>query len=250
VASATAGSLVGGAWLAVARAPLAHVRAARLLPRSSRPGAGPAHVGRADGAKGPWSTSAVTSVCVLAGMVIALVRGGVSGLLVGALAAAALLRWLRRLEPGAARRRRLRLVADLPWAADLLAAAVEGGAPLDGSVRAVAEAVGGPLGVELRSVAAALALGAPPELAWWGAEASLHPVGRSFVRAAEHGTPPAEHIARLAEDLRTRAQVESAAALRAAGVHALAPLGACFLPAFLLLAVLPMVAGVASQLLG
>ena len=41
----------------------------------------------------------------------------------------------------------------------------------------------------------------------------------------------------------------AAVAQRAAGVGALAPLGACFLPAFLLLAVLPMVAGVATTIL-
>jgi pilus assembly protein TadC len=74
-------------------------------------------------------------------------------------------------------------------------------------------------------------------------------VGRTFIRAAEHGTPAAEHIGRLADELRSAARAESTARLRAAGVQALAPLGACFLPAFVLLAVVPMVVGVAAGLL-
>ena len=70
-----------------------------------------------------------------------------------------------------------------------------------------------------------------------------------MVIAGERGTPAADQLARLAEDQRAAARATSAAAVRAAAVQALAPLGACFLPAFVLLAVLPMVSGIAGQLL-
>jgi Flp pilus assembly protein TadB len=250
VISLAAGLFAGATLLTAwpARAPAVLGRLTRLAPDA---GGGPtARPGGSSGPAPPSGRPATAGVAFLLGGVVALVSGGVTGVLLGGLTAGLLLRWLRSLEPAQARRRRLLLVADLPWAADLLAAAVEGGAPLDGALRAVAEALGGPLGAELRSVAAALELGAAPELAWSAVDSAAAAVGRSFVRAAEHGTPPAELIARLADDLRAAARAESSAALRAAGVRALAPLGACFLPAFLLLAVLPMVAGVATQLLG
>jgi hypothetical protein len=55
---------------------------------------------------------------------------------------------------------------------------------------------------------------------------------------------------RLAEDLRrdTRAQLESRA--RAVGVKAALPLGVCLLPAFVLVGVVPLVAGSVSVLIG
>jgi Flp pilus assembly protein TadB len=251
-AAAAAGLLAGAALLTVCQPPTGFGRLTRLgslgsgaaaLPGARRPR--PARAARATRSR----RSATAFVAVLGGAVVALVLGGVAGLLLGGLVAGLLLRWLRSLEPAQARRRRMRLARDLPWAADLLAAAVEGGAPVDGALRAVAEALGGPLGAELRSVAAALELGAAPGLAWSGVDPSVSGVRRAFVRAVEHGTPPADLVGRLADDLRAATRAQSAAALRTAGVRALAPLGACFLPAFLLLAVLPMVAGVAVQLL-
>jgi Flp pilus assembly protein TadB len=189
------------------------------------------------------------TVAGLAGVALALAVGGPLGPLIGCGAALVLVRWLRGLDSAGLRRRRERMNRDLPWAADLLAVAVGGGAPLDRALRCTAEALGGPLGEELRGVAAALELGAPPALAWAGTDPLLHAVGRSFARAAEHGTPAAQFVGRLADDVRAQARAESAAAVHTAGVRALAPLGLCFLPAFLLLAVLPLVAGVGSTLL-
>ena len=152
-------------------------------------------------------------------------------LLLGALVAALLERWLRRLEPAHVRARRVRLSRELPWAADLLAAAVAGGASPEGALAAVAQATGPPLGEQLRAVSAAVQLGAHPRLAWSTADPALATLGRSMVRAGERGTPAADQLARLAEDLRAESRATSAAAVRAAAVQALAPLGACFLPA-------------------
>jgi hypothetical protein len=57
-------------------------------------------------------------------------------------------------------------------------------------------------------------------------------------------------LARLGEDLRAgrRAAVEER--VRRIEVRAAVPLGACLLPAFVLLAVVPLVAGSVSSLLG
>ena len=169
--------------------------------------------------------------------------GGLVGLLLGVLVAAFLDRWLRGLEPADVRARRVHLTRELPWVGDLLAAAVAGGASPEGALAAVAQVTGPPLGEQLRAVTAAVQLGASPPLAWSNADPALAALGRSMIRAGERGTPAAEELSRLAEDLRAAARTTSAAAVRAAAVHALAPLGACFLPAFLLLAVLPMVSG-------
>ena len=197
---------------------------------------------------GAWARGRALA-CLLAGSVTALVVRGVLGILLGATVGVLLERWLRRLEPAHARLRGAQVTRELPWVADLLAAAVAGGASPEGALAAVAHATGPPLAEELRAVTAAIHLGAAPRAAWSTAAPELGPLGRSMVIAGERGTPAADQLARLAEDQRAAARASSAAAVRAAAVQALAPLGACFLPAFVLLAVLPMVSGIAGQLL-
>lgn len=83
------------------------------------------------------------------------------------LAAALLARYLLgRLEPPAVAKRRARLAADLPVAADLLAACHSAGSTPAAATAAVGEAVGGPLGAALHRVVALLRLGADPVDAW------------------------------------------------------------------------------------
>ena len=65
----------------------------------------------------------------------------------------------------------------------------------------------------------------------------------------ETGAPLSSVLARIAEDMRRDRQVAVEVAARSAGVKAVAPLAACFLPAFLLLGVVPVVAALASSLL-
>ena len=60
------------------------------------------------------------------------------------------------------RKRRLQEAADLPLAADLLAAAMRAGAPVDRSVLAVAEALDGPLAGRSARVGRTLLLGGGP----------------------------------------------------------------------------------------
>ena len=54
----------------------------------------------------------------------------------------------------------------------------------------------------------------------------------------------------LAAESRASARAETEAAVRRAGVWVLAPLGACFLPAFVCLGVVPMVLGIAGDVFG
>ncbi|MFL5912184.1 MAG: type II secretion system F family protein [Gaiellaceae bacterium] len=187
----------------------------------------------------------------MAGFVCALLVGGPLGWTAGLLVAVIGVRILGRLEPRAVRARRARIVADLPTAIDLLAACLRGGGAWHESVEAVADAVGGPLGTELAQVAARIRLGADPAEEWLnlGREPALSPLGRAAARAADGGAPVAATLARLARDQRRAARAAAAARARTAGVRAVAPLGLCFLPAFVLLGIVPAVAGIARNVL-
>ncbi|WP_246236488.1 type II secretion system F family protein [Actinomadura chibensis] len=134
---------------------------------------------------------------------------------------------------------------------DLLAACLRGGAPWHEAVAAVADAVDGPLGDELRTVSVQIHLGADPAEAWLALakEPPLAPLARAAVRASSTGAALAPTLSRLAQDQRRAARAAAAARARAAGIHSLAPLGLCFLPAFVLLSVVPAVAGIALTIL-
>lgn len=187
----------------------------------------------------------------LAGLACALLVGGPIGWATGALVAVACVRVLSRLEPRAVRLRRARILAELPMTIDLLAACLRGGGAWHESVEAVAEAVGGPLGVELARVAARIRLGADPAEEWLAlaADPALAPLARAASRAATGGAPVAATLARLARDQRRTARAAASARARTAGVRAVAPLGLCFLPAFVLLGIVPAVAGIAANVL-
>lgn len=194
------------------------------------------------------------AACVLTGIVVALLLPLPVGLLLGLALAGAGPRVIRRLEPRSERRHRERLLADLPLALDLLASCLAGGAPLAAAARAVAAALPGPIGARLAAVAAGLDVGSPPAEAWsllGGAQRDdpLGPAARALGRAAEGGAPVAAAVSRLAADARADAAARAEEAARRVGVLAVAPLGLCFLPAFVLLGVVPVVVGLATPLL-
>jgi pilus assembly protein TadC len=118
-------------------------------------------------------------------------------------------------------------------------------------VEAVAGAVGGPLGEELARVAARIRLGADPAEEWLklAGDPTLAPLGRAAARAATGGAPVAATLARLARDQRRTARAAASARARTAGIRAVAPLGLCFLPAFIVLGIVPAIAGMAGNVL-
>lgn len=164
-------------------------------------------------------------------------------------------RLLSRLEPAAARAERVQLITDRPLVLDLLSACLAGGASLSEAARVVSLAVPGPAGQRLALVCAELAVGSPPAQAWAALinevtdEDPLAPAARALGRAAEGGAPVAAAVARLAEDARAVARAEGDRAAHKVGVMVVAPLGLCFLPAFMLLGVVPVVAGLVGPLL-
>lgn len=225
----------------------ARERLARLLAEAGSP----ADVDEPDALVGRRDGRLRLAVSGLAGVACLVVLGSPYGWPVGALAAVVCARSLARLEPRVARARRARIVAELPVAIDLLAACLRGGGAWHESVEAVARAVGGPLGQELAVVAARIRLGADPAGEWLalGRDPVLAPLGRAAARAASGGAPLAATLARLARDQRRAARTAASARARSAGVRAVAPLGLCFLPAFVLLGIVPAVAGIAADLL-
>jgi len=119
------------------------------------------------------------------------------------------------------------------------------GAPIDRAAAAVADALGGPLGVRLQRTARSLRLGAEPAEAWQhlaGVDGADRLIAAA-VRSSASGGALAGALGRLADDLRAdRALAVEAAAQRAA-VLVVLPLGLCFLPAFLLVGVVPVLIG-------
>ena len=192
--------------------------------------------------------------CALGGAGIAVLVGVPLGPVLGVAAALGGPVLLGRLEPAAARRDREQLVTQLPLALDLLAACLSGGASLPAAAAALACAVPGVLGARLAAVSRALAVGTAPADAWLLLGGSSHddPLAgpaRLLARAAEGGTPVAATVTRLAVEARARARAAGSQRARQLGVVIVAPLGLCFLPAFVLLGVVPVVVGLAGPLL-
>jgi len=162
-----------------------------------------------------------------------------------------LVRLLRRLEPDIARTERLRAAADLPLAADLLAAALRAGAAVDRAADAVGTALGGPLGERLRRVARALRLGATAEEGWRHLAdiAGADRLCRAAVRSSSSGAALASALGRFADDLRAARLTDQDAAGRRAGVLLVLPLGLCFLPAFVLAGLVPVIIAVLDDVL-
>lgn len=187
--------------------------------------------------------------CFLAGVVLI---GGVIGAALGALTGAVSVRLIARLDDGGAAARRELLAAQAPDIADLLAACLASGASLGVATREVAAAVPEPARGLLATAAAHVAMGAPPGEAWQAmrAEPATAPIARSVVRSLESGAALADSLSACATELRDvrKAQVEVLA--RSVAVKAVGPLGLCFLPAFLLLGVVPLVAGLLTRTLG
>ncbi|WP_030764043.1 type II secretion system F family protein [Streptomyces sp. NRRL F-2664] len=219
-------------------------RTAALLGMRPRP-RGPVLGSGVRSAAAAW---AVPAGAVLAGLVLV---GGVAGAAVGCLAAVGVRRWRSRPRPPSAGVDPREAERQLPFAADLLAACLAAGAGPVEAAEVVGESLGGPVGERLARTGAELRLGGEPG-AGWGRLAEI-PGARALAecldRAARSGAPAAEPMSRLASGLREdRARRAGARAQRAA-VLVTAPVGLCFLPAFLSIGVAPVVIGMASGLL-
>lgn len=190
-------------------------------------------------------------VSLLAAAAPLLFVGGVLGVAGAVVVGAAVHRALAGREPAADRRRREEVARGLPLVVDLLAVALSAGAAPSTALRAVAAAVDGPVAEELDAVVRGLVLGRDPAQVWRDVarRPGLGGLGRAMLRAVESGSSVSDALARLAEDLRAAARTEAESRARTVGVRAALPLGLCLLPAFVLVGVVPLVAGMVSALL-
>ena len=179
--------------------------------------------------------AAVMALLLRAGPLFA-VAGGAIVSLVGAVA----LGWL---EPSTTRSARQRRIADAPQALDLLASCLAAGLPVRAALRAVVEVVDGPLGDDLGQVLRLTDLGHDDVSAWRSLadHGQLGPAALDLARSVETGALLVESLLVHAEVAREerRGQVESAA--RRVGVRSVLPLMVCFIPAFLLIGIVPTV---------
>jgi pilus assembly protein TadC len=138
----------------------------------------------------------------------------------------------------------------VPAALDLLAACLSAGAAPEQALAAVGLAFDGEVGRVLSAVARVAMLGAPVETAWSAClgDPAWAPVARAVIRAHYSGAALTDVLVHLADDRRRALRADAQAAAQRAGIHAVLPLGACFLPAFVLVGVVPVVAGFAHTL--
>jgi pilus assembly protein TadC len=179
-----------------------------------------------------------------AGCAVGLLVGGATGAVLAVGTGLAADRLLRRpAGPGVG----AALEPELPAAVDLLAVCLAAGMPVGSAVAAVAEAVPDPLAAALGRVAGLYRMGAEPRRAWADAPDELAPLARVLVRAGESGSAAGPALRALAADARAASRARIERDVRRAGVWVLAPLGLCFLPAFVCLGVVPLVLGIAGQ---
>lgn len=223
-------------------------RLARLLALEAERERGSA--GRWFGARGVARRWLPVAGAVSGGWVLV---GGVAGVVVGLVAGIGLWRWRLRRTAGdaVAGVDAAEAARQLPLAADLLAACIAAGAGPVVAAQAVGEALAGPVGEALARGAAEVRLGGEPAEAWRRlASIPGAALARLLERADESGVPASGPVARLAADTRADWGRTATERARRAAVMVTAPVGLCFLPAFIAVGVLPVVVGLADGLLG
>jgi pilus assembly protein TadC len=140
---------------------------------------------------------------------------------------------------------------------DVLAVCLAAGMAVSSAAAAAAPSAPPKLAAVLRRAADLLALGADPSVAWsispdlpaGSVDAQTDALLRLARRSASSGAALAGGVAELADESRHDAAYAAAAAAERAGVLIAGPLGLCFLPAFVCLGIVPVVAGLAGDVL-
>jgi Flp pilus assembly protein TadB len=159
---------------------------------------------------------------------------------------------LGRLEPISARRRREQLISDAPQALDMMATCLAAGMPVRLAGRVVADAFDSALGEDLDRVLALVELGMSDADAWRTLHdhQQLGPAAQDLSRSVESGAMMVEALRRHAADAREAHRSDLIIRARSVGVRSVLPLMVCFIPAFLLLGVVPTVVSALVAALG
>jgi pilus assembly protein TadC len=200
--------------------------------------------------RGEPTLDPILAVTVLVPLAAWVALGPMMGALVALVATPAARHVVGGLETAASRQRSARLAEQLPTALDLMVATLDAGRPPSAAFALVAEVTSAPLGDELTLVGSRLAVGGDPHAVWahLAGDAVLGPLGRAFRRAATSGMPVARVVASVADEMRRERRAARRERSRRVGVRTAAPLGACFLPAFFLVGIVPTIIGVVGTL--
>jgi len=159
------------------------------------------------------------------------------------------------LQPAGNRRTRAVVDDTLAMAAslDVLAACLRSGMAVSIAAAGVAESAPPSMAALLRRAADLLTLGADPAAAWVSPVEPVDKHLQAFMRMARRsacsGVALAQGIEDLAVQLRGEAADGASAKAERASVLIAGPLGLCYLPAFLCLGVVPVIAGLADEVL-
>jgi hypothetical protein len=231
---------------------VAIVLAAALLVLPERPRAG--RRGAAGGPVSPGRRRFVAPLGVFLAGALMVPSWWWLALLAGAALAVGQRRWSARGSPRQRAARRQLLIGH----AELLASCLDSGMTMAAALRAVGDVMrvhslpdgAADLLTTLESVAAMLALGADVDTAWRVADVDddLGPLAAAARRSATGGTTLADAVREHGRQLREEARQDAARSAGRAGVAMTAPLGVCFLPAFLCLGLAPVVLGLLARM--
>ncbi|WP_051393069.1 type II secretion system F family protein [Glycomyces arizonensis] len=192
---------------------------------------------------------ATEALSPLIGIAIALAIGGPTGAVIG-VAAWWIGRRLLRTDPDRAERLAAsRLAPQWLWSLDLIAAGMRAGAPFPQAASAVANAEQGAVGERLARFAQAVHLGATaaeaaPEL---GRLPGADRLARQLDRSSSSGAAIAGGLEQLAASLRAEHRTQTEERAGRAAVALIGPLCLCFLPAFVIAGIGPVVFGIVAD---
>lgn len=229
--------LAGAGSAAVALRPRPRLPTREAAPRPARPDQG-------------WMRRHRLLLSVLTGLGVLTFLGGPAGLVGGVLTGPAAWVAIGRAEPPEERRRRAAVRAELPHVVGLLGSALRAGASPPVALAAVCAALPGRASERLAPAVARLDLGVDAGTVWQrlADDPDLGPLGRALGRAHLTGAPVVTSVERLADELAASARATVEDRARAVGVRAAVPLGLCLLPAFFLVGIVPLVAGMLGTL--
>lgn len=138
---------------------------------------------------------------------------------------------------------------DIQVVLELVAAALRSGVGVPRALKATGAAVGGADGVVLTRAGHALELGAAWERAWTGVSGELDPMVRALRGAWLDGAAPGEALRAAGEEVRHERRADARTAAARLGVRLVLPLGTCYLPAFVLVGLVPVLLALGIDLL-
>jgi Flp pilus assembly protein TadB len=189
------------------------------------------------------AAAAVGALCLLA---LPLLSAALACVTVVPAAAAA----IGRLHAHGAATSRMSTARQSPFVLALVAAALRAGVPLARAVELAAPAADPQTAARLSTVVGLLKLGADADQAWLddGTDPAWSVIARAARQSSRSGVRVARAFDELAIELRESRRSESLARADRAAVFAVAPLGLCFLPAFVCVGVIPVVIGICAHL--